>query len=46
MAIHQVSWICDWLDKRKQEGRILQEDGRLRPAESFVAEVIRQLQEF
>ncbi|MED4909029.1 SMI1/KNR4 family protein [Brevibacillus centrosporus] len=38
-------WITDWLDKRMQEGRILQEKGRLLPAESFVAKVISQLQE-
>lgn len=38
-------WITDWLDRRMQEGAIVQENGRLRFTDPFAAEVVQQLQE-
>jgi len=38
-------WITEWLDRRMQEGRIVQENGRLRFTDQFAAEVIKQLRE-
>ncbi|WP_152395927.1 SMI1/KNR4 family protein [Paenibacillus guangzhouensis] len=38
-------WITEWLDRRMHEGRIVQENGRLRFTDQFAAEVIKQLRE-
>ncbi|MFF0830247.1 SMI1/KNR4 family protein [Brevibacillus sp. NPDC003359] len=38
-------WISEWLDRRKQEGRIVQENGHIRFTDQFAAEVIQQLRE-
>ncbi|MCR8842443.1 SMI1/KNR4 family protein [Paenibacillus sp. SC116] len=36
-------WITEWLDRREQEGQIIQENGRLRFTEQFSEELINQL---
>lgn len=38
-------WITEWLDRRIHEGRIVQEDGRLRFTDQFAVEVVKQLRE-
>ncbi|ASJ56495.1 glucan biosynthesis protein [Brevibacillus formosus] len=38
-------WISEWLDRRKKEGRIVQENGHIRFTDQFAAEVIQQLRE-
>ncbi|UIO42500.1 SMI1/KNR4 family protein [Brevibacillus brevis] len=38
-------WISEWLDRRKEEGRIVQENGHIRFTDQFAAEVIQQLRE-
>ncbi|MDK8180253.1 SMI1/KNR4 family protein [Paenibacillus sp. UMB4589-SE434] len=38
------SFITDWLDRRLQEGRIVQDNGCLHATNSFVEEVVQQLQ--
>lgn len=38
-------WISEWLDRRKKEGRIIQENGHIRFTDQFAAEVIQQLRE-
>ncbi|KJB86844.1 glucan biosynthesis protein [Paenibacillus sp. E194] len=39
------SFISDWLDRRKKEGRIVQVNGHLRFTEQSIEELVRQLQE-
>ncbi|MGG4455142.1 SMI1/KNR4 family protein [Brevibacillus porteri] len=38
-------WISEWLDRRKKEGQIVQENGHIRFTDQFAAEVIQQLRE-
>ncbi|MFA4133822.1 MULTISPECIES: SMI1/KNR4 family protein [unclassified Brevibacillus] len=38
-------WISEWLDRRKEEGRIVQENGHIHFTDQFAAEVIQQLRE-
>ncbi|MGF9905264.1 SMI1/KNR4 family protein [Brevibacillus porteri] len=38
-------WISEWLDRRKKEGRIVQENGHIRFTDQFAAEVIQQMRE-
>ncbi|GAB1532102.1 hypothetical protein YSY22_35240 [Brevibacillus formosus] len=38
-------WISEWLDRRKEEGRIVQENGHIRFTDQFAAQVIQQLRE-
>ncbi|MCM3293398.1 SMI1/KNR4 family protein [Paenibacillus sp. MER 180] len=39
------SFISDWLDRRKKEGRIVQVNGHLRFTEQSIEELVQQLQE-
>ncbi|SYX83914.1 SMI1/KNR4 family protein [Paenibacillus alvei] len=39
------SFITDWLDRRKKEGRIVQVNGHLRFTEQSIEELVQQLQE-
>ncbi|TVX93402.1 SMI1/KNR4 family protein [Paenibacillus agilis] len=39
------AWITEWLEHRINEGRILQEDGRLRLADQFTLELINRIRE-
>lgn len=38
-------WITEWLDRRLNEGRIVQENGHLRLTDEFAVEVVKQLRE-
>lgn len=39
------SFISDWLDRRKKEGRIVQENGNLRFTDQYAKELMAQLKE-
>jgi len=38
-------WITEWLDHRMNEGRIIQEDERLRITAAFASDLVKQLRE-
>lgn len=39
-------WITEWLDHRMNEGRIIQENERLRFTDAFALDLVKQLREF
>ncbi|MEO3944853.1 SMI1/KNR4 family protein [Gorillibacterium sp. CAU 1737] len=40
------SWITSWLDQRMEEGRIIQDHGKLRFTDQAVSELLQQLENF